>query len=162
MSWDAELLDVLPPAVAAQFPFVLNSGCIMLKQQSDDMCREVAAGRRSFNEYRRNWMEHQHQLYYSRLQQYLDYQLRCKKKPQLLWCSSGDSSCAAAQPLNTAPALAPAQPAAAAAQPISLSPAAGGPVLREPLTQKQQLPQPQQQGKQQQPTKGKNSRTADL
>jgi hypothetical protein len=81
-SWDSELVQALPAEVQHQFPVVLNSGIAMHKPLFLDLCREVAAGRRSFAEWVRSHRQHQHQLYYDDLLRWLYYTLRCQRQLQ--------------------------------------------------------------------------------
>jgi hypothetical protein len=55
---------VWPAEVQQQFPVVLNSGITVHKPLFEDLMREVAAGRRSFEEWVRSHLQHQHHLYY--------------------------------------------------------------------------------------------------
>jgi len=81
-SWDSELLQMLPAEVQQQFPVVLNSGTAIHKPLFEDLCREVAAGRRSFEEWVRSHLQHQYNLYYHSLEQWLYYKLRCVSQLQ--------------------------------------------------------------------------------
>jgi hypothetical protein len=109
ISWDPELLAALPADVAAQFPVVLNSGCAMHKPLFVDLMREVAGGKRSFEEWTRSLRHHQYQVFYTALQQWLSYELRCRAVLQPL------STRSSAEPVAVAAVTAPeaVQPAAA-------------------------------------------------
>lgn len=81
-SWDKELVQVLPAEVQQQFPVVLNGGIAVHKPLFEDLMREVAAGRRSFEEWVRSHMQHQHHLFYEGLLKWLNYKLRCEQQLQ--------------------------------------------------------------------------------
>jgi hypothetical protein len=81
-SWDSELLQMLPGDVRRQLPVVLNSGCAIHRPLFDDLCSEVAAGRRSFEEWVRSHLRHQHHLYYNGLREWLSYIIRCRRALQ--------------------------------------------------------------------------------
>lgn len=168
VSWDQELLNVLPAAVAAQFPLVMSSGCAVHKQLFDDMLREVAAGRRSFSEYSRSLMMHQKQLFYKTLLQYLDYNIRVVKQSSQRLGFSGnmsakqDAPAAAAGSAPTAAAAPPSQLASAAAgelQPEAAAAAEGVQTLVRAEQQLQHLQQQTQQQQQQKAAKPKGAAT---
>jgi hypothetical protein len=107
ISWDPELLAA---EVAAQFPVVQTSGCAMHQPLFEDLVREVAGGKRSFEEWTRSLKKHQKHLFYAAANQWVEYLLRCERALQLFRPRS--SAEPAAEP--TAAAAEAERPAAAA------------------------------------------------
>lgn len=126
ISWDPELLQVLPAEVQQQFPVVHNSGIAMHRPLFEQVCREVAAGRRSFEEWVCSHCAHQHRLFYDGLLQWLEYLLRCRRLLQHPSKRSASSAASGgAPPPAAAAASTPGQQPAAASAPAGASTAPG-------------------------------------
>uniref|UniRef100_A0A383VCY3 Uncharacterized protein n=1 Tax=Tetradesmus obliquus TaxID=3088 RepID=A0A383VCY3_TETOB len=103
----------------------------MHKPLFQDLCREVAAGQRSFEEWVRSYIQHEYQLYYTAALQWMDYRLRCEQQLQHPRDRSHTSTPAASAAAGQPPVQQPAsqshvQQQQAAAIPAAVRPGGEG------------------------------------